>query len=80
MFYVLNELGNFDDLLVLALASAELKIDIDDAYRIVKKDEELKAYELNKKIKLQEKMGEVVQLWKNPPDSSVDTAKTFHTS
>ena len=76
MFYVLNALGNFDDLLVLALAADELSINIDDAYRIVKKEEELKAYELKQKAELKEKMGEVVQLWKNQPDSSAETANS----
>lgn len=61
MYYVLKEVGSFDELLILALAASDMDLDIDEAYHLCKESEEIK-----------EKMGEVIHLWKKL-DSSAGT-------
>jgi hypothetical protein len=67
MYYVLNEVGSFDELMILALAANDMGLDVDEAYHLCEegKDQQLK-----------EKMGEVIQLWKKPKGSSVATVHT----
>jgi len=73
MYYVLNKVGSFDELLVLALAAIDMKMEVDEAWRLCEETKTVEEEILKKKEELKEKMGEVIHLWKNKEDSFAAT-------
>ena len=78
MYKVLNDLGSFDQLLVLALAAGDMGIDVYEAHLICKEGEELEERLVKEKEELKKRMGKVIHLWKDQQkDSYVATVRNL---
>jgi len=60
MIFVLNEVGNFNDLIILCLVSKDIELPIRDVYNLWKKEKDF--FESHK--------NNVIQLWKKKEDTS----------
>jgi len=76
MYRVLNDLGSFDELLVLALAAGDMGLDVYEAHLLCRESKELEEKLIKEKEELKKKRGEVIHLWKHQQKGSyVATAK-----
>ena len=70
MYYVLNKVGSFDELLVLSLAAIDMHMEVDEAWRLCEETKMVEKEILKKKEELKKKMGEVIHLWKDKQEDS----------
>ena len=66
MIFVLQEVGNFDELLILCLVSKDLEIPVKELYLMTERERE----------EIREHRKKVIQLWKRGEDTSAANVKT----
>lgn len=64
MVFVLNEVGNFNDLIILCLVAKDLELPIRETYNLWKEDRDV----------LKEHTNNVIHLWKKKGDTSAPSA------